>query len=173
MRILVLVPELHGDFVIGEREKLLSQPVALFLLPLLGEEAFDRCSANDEAGSIAPYAVWCIGLRNDLGISTLGEGWTMSGGVHNTLIVPEVLCLLDFGKCGRFGKGRCERHLELCKYAVWWGRSLCEMRCCSTAQVLSIHRLHPHVTSHIYKQYSFSCRKLCPHRSHFVSIIEV
>jgi hypothetical protein len=48
MRILILVPELDCDFVVCEREELLAKPVALLLLPLLGQKILDCGCAREE-----------------------------------------------------------------------------------------------------------------------------
>lgn len=46
--ILKLVPELHCDLVVGEREEFLAQTVALLLLPFFGQELLNCSGAGDE-----------------------------------------------------------------------------------------------------------------------------
>lgn len=40
--ILVFIPELYGDLVIREREKFLSELIALFLLPISSSRGWDQ-----------------------------------------------------------------------------------------------------------------------------------
>ncbi len=56
-----LVPELHGDAVLAEREQLLAQPVALLALPLLGQEGLDLVAARQERVAVAPDRVGRVG----------------------------------------------------------------------------------------------------------------
>jgi hypothetical protein len=58
--ILVLVPELHGNAVVGEGKQFLSQTVRLFLLPFLGQELFDLVGAFDELVPVPPDCVWGV-----------------------------------------------------------------------------------------------------------------
>jgi len=48
MRILILIPELDGDLVVGESEQLFAKTVALLLLPLLGQEILNGSCAREE-----------------------------------------------------------------------------------------------------------------------------
>lgn len=94
MRILVLVPKLDGDLVVGEGEKFFAEPVVLLLLPLLGQEVFDGGSPGEEDASVTPYAV----------------GGVCSGAFLGILSVPQILCLLDLGTRGLLGEWWIERH---------------------------------------------------------------
>ena len=88
-RILILVPKLHGDLVLGEREQFLPQPVVLLLRPLLCEKGFDSSTPLQEGGPVAPDAGRRVGFRY------AGRG----------LGVPEVLGGFDFGVGGGGGEG--------------------------------------------------------------------
>ena len=57
MRILVLIPELHGDLVIGEGEELFAQLVVVLFAPLPDQEVDDLFAAVDEPVAVAPDAV--------------------------------------------------------------------------------------------------------------------
>lgn len=67
--ILVLVPELHGDLVVGESEQLLAQSIGLLLVPLLGQEVDDGFSTGEEAVAVAPDAVGGVGFGDGLRVS--------------------------------------------------------------------------------------------------------
>lgn len=54
--ILILVPELHGDFILVEREQLFAQPVVFLPRPFLREEVGDCGVALQEGVSVAPDA---------------------------------------------------------------------------------------------------------------------
>lgn len=69
MRVLILVPELHRNFVLREGEQLLAEGVVLFLVPFPGQEFDDVGSPGQEFVAVAPDAVWGVGLRNDLRVS--------------------------------------------------------------------------------------------------------
>lgn len=55
--VLIFIPELHSDFVVGKGEKLLAETIRLLLLPLLGQELDDLFSAAEEVIAVAPNAV--------------------------------------------------------------------------------------------------------------------
>ena len=67
--ILVLIPELHRDLVIGESEELFAQAIRLLLVPLPCEKVNDGFAAGEEAVAIAPDAVGCVCFGNSRGIS--------------------------------------------------------------------------------------------------------
>ncbi|KAK5635778.1 hypothetical protein RRF57_011490 [Xylaria bambusicola] len=59
--VMPLVPELHGDAVVREREQLLAQTVPLLALPFLGQEDLDLVAARQERVSVAPDRVRRVG----------------------------------------------------------------------------------------------------------------
>jgi hypothetical protein len=65
MRILILIPELDRNFVIGEREQLLAKSVVLLLLPFLGQEVFDCGGSGKEGVAVSPNAVGGVRLSDD------------------------------------------------------------------------------------------------------------
>lgn len=67
--ILVLIPELHRDLVVGESEELFAQAIRLLLVPLPCEKVNDGFAAGEEAVAIAPDAVGCVCFGNGRGIS--------------------------------------------------------------------------------------------------------
>jgi hypothetical protein len=67
--ILVLVPELHRDLVVGESEELFAQAVGLFFRPLGCQEVFDGGGALQEVGAVAPDAVGGVGFGYSFGVS--------------------------------------------------------------------------------------------------------
>jgi len=73
MRVLILVPELHRDLVIGECEQLLAQAVVLFLLPFLGQEVNNRICAREESVAVPPDGVGCVRFRACNGMPGLSE----------------------------------------------------------------------------------------------------
>jgi len=92
--ILILVPELDCDLVVGESEQLLAKLVALLLLPLLGQEVDDLDVALEEGAAIAPNTVVSIGFGAD----------------YRVLCVPQILPLLYFLVRSSSGEGWDERH---------------------------------------------------------------
>lgn len=56
-RVLVFVPELDGDAVVGEGEKFLAKTVGFLFLPLCGQESYDRVGAFDEGVAVTPDRV--------------------------------------------------------------------------------------------------------------------
>lgn len=46
--VLVLIPELDSNLVLGKSEQLLAQSVVLLFLPLLGQEVLNRCCTAEE-----------------------------------------------------------------------------------------------------------------------------
>lgn len=78
-RILKLVPELHGNAIIGEGEDLLAEPVALFPIPLLSQEVDDGFRSGEKRGAIAPDAVCRVGLRDSGGISVSPDQCLFTG----------------------------------------------------------------------------------------------
>lgn len=56
--ILIFIPELHCDFVVLEREELLTQLVAVLLAPLPGQEFLDRFGSGKELVAVTPDAVY-------------------------------------------------------------------------------------------------------------------
>lgn len=55
--ILILVPELHGDAVIGEREQLFAETVGMLLLPFLSQKFDYGVGSCEEGSTVAPDAV--------------------------------------------------------------------------------------------------------------------
>lgn len=55
--ILIFVPELHGDAVIGEGEQLFAETVGMLLFPLFGQKFDYGVGACEEGSTIAPDAV--------------------------------------------------------------------------------------------------------------------
>ena len=64
--ILILVPELHSDFVILETEELLAQAIVLLLLPLGGEEGMNFGMAGQEDVAIAPDGGGRVGFDDTI-----------------------------------------------------------------------------------------------------------
>ena len=60
--ILVLVPELDCDFIVGKGEELFPQDVMLLFLPFAGQELDNGCGAGEELVAIAPDAVRRVGF---------------------------------------------------------------------------------------------------------------
>ncbi len=69
MRVLILVPELDGNFVVLEREQLFAELVIILLLPLPGQKLFNFGSSVEKPPSVTPNRVGRIGLSYDFGIS--------------------------------------------------------------------------------------------------------
>lgn len=67
--ILVLVPELDGNFVVRESEKFLAQAVGFFFFPLRGKEGDYGVCALEEVGAVAPDGVGGVGFGDGGGIS--------------------------------------------------------------------------------------------------------
>ena len=63
MGILIFVPELDCDLVLGPSEEFFTEAVVLLLLPFLGEEVDDLFSSVDEPVSVAPDTVLGISQR--------------------------------------------------------------------------------------------------------------
>jgi len=66
--ILVLVPKLHGDLVVGECEQLLAQAIVLLLGPLCRQKCNDLLAALDEVVTVAPDAVGRVGQADLFGV---------------------------------------------------------------------------------------------------------
>lgn len=58
--VLVLIPELHGDTVSREGEKLFTQAIRLLLIPLLGQKVDDGLGPSEELVAVAPDAVFGV-----------------------------------------------------------------------------------------------------------------
>ena len=69
VRVLELVPELHGDPVVREREQLLPQTIPPLALPLRGQELDDALGSGEEGGAVAPDTGRGVGLRDSDGVS--------------------------------------------------------------------------------------------------------
>lgn len=74
VRVPVLVPELHRDRGVPEREQFLAQPVGALPLPFRRQERDDCCVPLQEGGAVAPDGVGCVGVGYFLGVSVLGQG---------------------------------------------------------------------------------------------------
>src|SRR4029453_4710279 len=85
------------DPIVGKSPELLDQPVIEFPCPLSAEKRHDLGAPADEFGAVPPMAVWRIGQRHLLGITT----------------VPSVFCQAHFFRCA-FDRewGRNDRHLR-------------------------------------------------------------
>ena len=57
MRVLILVPELDGDAIVGESKELLAQPVVFFFLPFLCEELDDGIATLEEGVPVSPLGI--------------------------------------------------------------------------------------------------------------------
>lgn len=64
--VLILIPELDGDFVSGEGEQFFSETIRLLTLPFGSKERYDGFSAGEEGGAVAPNTTWCVS-RSDGG----------------------------------------------------------------------------------------------------------
>jgi hypothetical protein len=67
--ILILIPELYCNFVVGEREQFLTQPIILFFLPFGGQECDNFIMTTDEFVTVTPDTVSCVGLDDFFRIS--------------------------------------------------------------------------------------------------------
>lgn len=91
------IPELNGNLVICKGEELLSQTIALLLLPFLCQKALDCSGTSKEGGSIAPFAVRGVGLSDRRRISSqscYATTTTVMG--YCLLAIPKILGLLYF-----------------------------------------------------------------------------
>lgn len=63
MGVLVLIPELYCDLVVGECEELLAETIALLLLPFFRQHVLYRSGSGEKRGTVPPDAVWriCLG----------------------------------------------------------------------------------------------------------------
>src|ERR1700730_1052944 len=79
-----LVREAHGNAVLAESPDFLDQAVVELAVPLAGQERFDRRTAVQEFGAVAPVAVARIGERDALRIARvpriLGEAHFLNRG---------------------------------------------------------------------------------------------
>lgn len=75
--ILVFIPELHGNLVVGEGKQFLAKTVVGFLLPLFREERDDLLGAHEEVVPVAPNRVGRVAVGNLFGVTgvphVLGE----------------------------------------------------------------------------------------------------
>ena len=66
MRILILIPELYSDLIVGEGKELFAKAVILLFVPLLGQKMLNCSCTREERGAIPPNAVgsirFCDGL---------------------------------------------------------------------------------------------------------------
>lgn len=113
MFVLVFVPELHGDLVIGERKQLFAKLVIVFFLPFLGEELDDLVGALDELVAVSPDGVGRVGFGDGLWVSVrFGSVVALrspSLGIFRPL-VPQILRYFHL-LMRRFGCKRwCQRH---------------------------------------------------------------
>lgn len=107
--VLVLVPELDGDLVVGEGEQLLAKTVVGLLFPLLGEELDDLLGPHEELVPVAPDRVGRVAV----------------GDLSRVTGVPHVLGELDLLLGRREGEGRFERgHLFFWGSEPWSRRRL-------------------------------------------------
>lgn len=68
VRVLVLVPELHGDAVVAEGEELLAQLIVALFLPLGREESDDGVRPAEKRRAVAPYGVGGVCFGDILGV---------------------------------------------------------------------------------------------------------
>lgn len=85
IRILVLIPELDGNPIIGEGKHLLKEPVAAFPLPFGGQEVDDGVGPGEEVAAVAPDGIGSVGLRD--------SGW-ISVGV--SMLIDDLRILLVY-----------------------------------------------------------------------------
>ena len=64
MRVLIFVPELHGNLVVGEAEKFFTEAVRFLFLPLLGQECDDGVRTLEKGTAVAPDAVCGVAGRD-------------------------------------------------------------------------------------------------------------
>lgn len=65
----ILVPELHGNLVVREREQFLAKPIILLFLPFGSQKGDDFVMATDELVAVTPDTIRCVGLGDLLWIS--------------------------------------------------------------------------------------------------------
>ena len=65
----ILVPELHGNLVVREREQFLTQPIILLFFPFGSQQGDNFIMATDELVAVTPDTVGCIGLGDFFWIS--------------------------------------------------------------------------------------------------------
>lgn len=74
-RVLVLVPELHGDAVAAVvGEEFLAEAVGALAGPFVGEEGFDGGVAGEEGGAVAPGGGGGVGGGDEGGGAGVPEG---------------------------------------------------------------------------------------------------
>jgi len=70
IKIKELIPELHGNLVVGESKELFAQAVLGLALPFGCQEGYDFICALDKGGAVAPNAVFGICFGYEFWIST-------------------------------------------------------------------------------------------------------
>lgn len=60
MRILILVPELHGNAIVRVRKQLFAEPIRFLPLPFRSEEIDDGGRAGEKGVAITPDRVWSV-----------------------------------------------------------------------------------------------------------------
>lgn len=119
MRVLVFIPELYCDPVRVKGEELLSQLVALFLIPFLCQEGDYCLGAREEVVSVSPYTIRGICLGYTFRVSGFMSLATGLGRNENLLSVPQILGLFHFGIGSLLGEWRRCHGYE--SYDLWVG----------------------------------------------------
>lgn len=73
MPVLILIPELHRDFILPEREQLLAQSIVAFTCPFGREEGDDGRVPAEKLVAIAPDAVDGVTVFNKVRVSIQRE----------------------------------------------------------------------------------------------------
>ena len=71
--VLILIPELNSNLVVAECKELLSQTVALFFLPLSGQELDYGFATGQKLVPVSPYTIRGISLGDGLRFSADGQ----------------------------------------------------------------------------------------------------
>jgi len=61
-----LIPELHGDLVIAKGKQFFAETVFLFYRPFLGQELDNIFGPAEEVVSVAPDAIRCVSLEDQV-----------------------------------------------------------------------------------------------------------
>lgn len=110
IRILILVPELDCNAVVGEGKELLAEAVVALAGPFGGQKGNDGVGAGEEVVAVAPDAVNGVGLRDSRRISSPcsehGTARVDYRSRYSALLgVPRVLGRLDLLPGGVLGEG--------------------------------------------------------------------
>lgn len=110
LHVLILVPELYSNAILGKGKQLLAQTVVAFPRPFGSQEVDDGFCSGEEGGAVAPDAVRGVGLRHARGISTWtdavsGPAEWVGQWIVVLLGVPRVLGSLDLFAGGVVGEG--------------------------------------------------------------------